>query len=229
MRLVTWNCFRGDALTRAAAVADLAPDLLVLQECARPAAADPSRVQFFGDNPKHGLAIVTGPDYRLRPVGSPASPTHSVGAAWMEGPGLPAPLLVLGVWAQRAPTYVQAVLAGLDAYAQLLREHPAVVLGDFNSHPIFDRGKAPTHASLVERLESGYALRSAYHAFHGAGAAEPPTHYWCWQADQGFHIDYCFIPDAWCERLRGVWCPDEPPGSRRSDHRPLVVDLAPLP
>lgn len=225
MRLVTWNCFRGDALIRAAAVADLAPDLLILQECARPTAADPSRVQCFGDNPKHGLAIVATSPFRLIPLVSPAPSPRSVGAAWVEGPGLTAPLLVLAVWAQREPSYVQAILTGLDAYAPLLRAHPAVVLGDFNSHPSLDRGRAPTHASLVARLEGEYGLRSAFRAVNGIAAPEPPTHYWRWKAANGFHIDYCFIPEAWRQRVRAAWLPDEPPGSRSSDHRPLVVDV----
>jgi hypothetical protein len=37
---------------------------------------------------------------------------------------------------------------------------------------------------------------------------------------------YAFVPAAWAPSLT-AWIPDEPAGSRRSDHRPLVVDANP--
>ena len=60
---------------------------------------------------------------------------------------------------------------------------------------------------------------------HGTEAAEVPTHFWRWQAAQGCHIDCCFVPTAWRPRLRAASVLPEPPGSRRSGHRPLIVDL----
>lgn len=209
---------------RAADVADLTPDLLVLQECGRPA-AETARVRWFGANSRHGLALVAGHGYALEAVTPAPALADSVFPAWLDCPG-GSRLLVLGVWAKRRPTYVGAIRAGIEAYAPLLRETPAVIAGDFNSHVRFDRPGTPGHAELETWLRGEFGLVSAYHAWNGA-EAEPPTHFWRWQATRGFHIDYCFVPEAWRDGLRGARVLDEPPGSRRSDHRPLVVDVEP--
>jgi endonuclease/exonuclease/phosphatase family metal-dependent hydrolase len=222
MRLVTWNCFRGECLARAGEVSDIAPDVLVLQECARPEGADPTRVQWFGENPRHGMGILAGPRHRL--VAAPVAPsiTHSVFPVFVEDVAAGTRTFVLGVWAMPDPTYVASVVAGIEAYAPLLREHPSVVMGDFNSHPRFDRGNA-RHARIVDCLRE-LGLVSAYHAAE-ADRVEVPTHFWKWNAANGMHIDYCFIPEGWRPHLRGATVLDEPPRSRRSDHRPLIVDL----
>ncbi|HEY0778843.1 MAG TPA: hypothetical protein VGD56_12815, partial [Gemmatirosa sp.] len=87
MRLITWNCFRGDALTRAGDVADLGPDVVVLQECARPVAAlDPDALAWFGDNPRHGAAVVARAPYRLRPAPRCADAGGSVFPVRVERP-----------------------------------------------------------------------------------------------------------------------------------------------
>ena len=47
-----------------------------------------------------------------------------------------------------------------------------------------------------------------------------PVRYWL----APFHLDYCFVPEAWVDRLTGVEV-----GSfaawPQSDHRPLTVDI----
>jgi hypothetical protein len=51
------------------------------------------------------------------------------------------------------------------------------------------------------------------------------------QIDRGYHLDYCFIPDAWLEQSRiDVPDPRDPQLARwlgLSDHVPLVVDIPP--
>lgn len=119
---------------------------------------------------------------------------------------------------------MSAVWAGLDAHAALLRAGDAVIAGDFNSHPRWDGRRARTHTALTRRLHDEFGLVSAWHASAGEDAPEPATHYHQWRADRGFHIDYCFVPRAWADRVT-AFIPDEAPGSRHSDHRPLVIDM----
>ncbi|HEV7401896.1 MAG TPA: endonuclease/exonuclease/phosphatase family protein [Chthoniobacteraceae bacterium] len=223
MRLVTWNCFRGECLARAAQVADLAPDLLLLQECARPA-SNTERVRWFGDNPRHGMAFVASDGFELTPVAPAAGSNDSVVPIRVEHRATGFKLTVFGVWAKPRPTYVEAIRHGLAAHATLLREGPIVIAGDFNSHARFDRPGKPAHGTLEAWLRDEFGLVSAFHARNGAGA-EPPTHYWRWQEANGFHLDYCFLPEAWRSNLRGAQVLDEPAGSRGSDHRPLIIDL----
>ena len=56
------------------------------------------------------------------------------------------------------------------------------------------------------------------------GSERHPTHYFRWQENAPFHIDYVFVPAAWRERVRSVevgayenW--------RDSDHVPITVEL----
>ena len=44
---------------------------------------------------------------------------------------------------------------------------------------------------------------SAWHALHG-DKRESSTHYFRWKEEQGFHIDYCFIPQAWASHVTDV-------------------------
>ena len=56
-RLVTWNCCRGPYLKNVALLEVLAPDIVVLQECAKPV-AETDQCLWFGDNPRQGIAIL---------------------------------------------------------------------------------------------------------------------------------------------------------------------------
>lgn len=73
MRLVTWNCYRSDVLSRVGDLTDLDADVVVLQECARPASVDAGAVAWFGANLRHGAATVVPSDRIL------ATPPDSTG------------------------------------------------------------------------------------------------------------------------------------------------------
>lgn len=223
MRLVTWNCFRGDALARAGDVADLGADVLVLQECSRPAAADSGALVWFGANPRHGAAVLARTPYRIR-LG-PASPEAGGSAFPVEVTGPAGAFHLLAVWAKPAPTYVGSVWAALDAYGPWLAGAPAVVAGDFNSHPCWDRSARRNHTRLAGRLREEFGLVSAWHAVTAGSAPEPATHFHRWRNDRGFHIDYCFVPASWAAAGLVAAVPDWPVRARGSDHRPLVVQV----
>src|SRR5258708_7885459 len=56
MNIVTWNCNRGKFVNNAPLLDSLAPDIAVIQECARPPEESESCL-WFGDNPNQGIAI----------------------------------------------------------------------------------------------------------------------------------------------------------------------------
>jgi exodeoxyribonuclease III len=226
MRLVSWNCFCGECYTRASELDDLDADIIVLQECSRPAGPGSRPAIWFGANEKHCLAMVARNGYALTPLSQHHEVEHSVFPARVDGPDA---FNVLGVWAKRGPTYVSSVMRGLDAYSSIIGSGPTVVMGDFNSHACFDRHGGPTHRSLVDRLEQEFGLVSAWHSVPGRDPAAPesPTHFWRWNEENAFHIDYCFLPASWVSGIRDVTVLDEPAGSRNSDHRPFIVDVDP--
>ncbi len=77
---------------------------------------------------------------------------------------------------------------------------------------------------LEERLEEEFGLVSAWHAFK-PGAPEPSTLYFRWKKEQGFHIDYCFIPKRWVPLIKDVSVPEFGGRAWRSDHRPMIVEI----
>jgi len=226
VRIATWNCYRGGCLERAATLAPLAPDVAVIQECARPHDAVPrGRVAWFGTNPKHGVGVVVQPPFEV--TAGPIDPAfdHSAFPAIVTGPRS---FHLLAVWALPRPTYVRALLAALDTYADFLSSAPSIVIGDFNCFAQWS-GKAPSerHVELRRRLTDDFRLVSAYHAApdYRADAGETPTYFFRWQKTRPFHIDYCFVPAAWQQSIRSIHIARFAERRWRSDHRPVVVDV----
>ena len=120
------------------------------------------------------------------------------------------------------------VLQSLDAYADVLRSGPAVVMGDLNSGTNLSGRKPPSknHSRLVSALE-GLGLVTAYHAFHHAeqGQEKHPTFRRNFKEPQRWHIDFCFIPTNWITGLVSVELIDGQEWMTRSDHPPLHVAL----
>ncbi len=73
MRIVTWNCYRGDPVSRFERLAALRPNVAVLQECSKPKAPATDNLLWFGDNPRKGMALVSSAGYSLTP--GPIDPT----------------------------------------------------------------------------------------------------------------------------------------------------------
>jgi endonuclease/exonuclease/phosphatase family metal-dependent hydrolase len=170
-----------------------------------------------------GLAVIARPPYQLleAPINS-----DSAGSFLPCLVTAPETFNVLAVWTHRKPNYVAEMWAGLDRYETWIRERPTVIAGDFNSHPQWDRpGRRHTHKALEQRLREEFGLVSAWHAAH-PGAPEPATLYQRYLGEyRSFHIDYCFLPEAWTSKLREVTIGSFEDYEGHSDHRPLMIDV----
>ena len=204
----------------------LSPDIAVLQECARPTSTS-STCLWFGDYENQGICVLAGTGYTLEAVlPIPDLPRYVVPVR-VRGPES---FLLFAVWTHREPTYVEPVLRAAEAYAELIRSEPTVIMGDFNSNAIWDKRRKPArdHAALVNALAE-LGLVSSYHHFFGEahGKETRPTHYFRWHEHEPFHLDYCFIPQGWTERLVNVEVGSYERWKQWSDHRPLTVDISP--
>jgi len=220
MRLVTWNCRHGALDDRLAELQPLGPDVAVLQECSPSAGTG----TWFPTTSRKGVGIWAAAPYTVRLVPCQAL-LHSVYPVAIDGPE---PFHLLAVWAQKLPSYVHAVFAGLEAYSQFMMEAPTVVMGDFNSSPALqDSAARRAHDTLLARLREDWGLVSAYHHWTDAVTeSEMPTYYHKFDATAGYHLDYCFVPRAWVSRLSRV----SVAGAQEftsSDHRPLSVEVSP--
>ncbi len=229
MRIVTWNCCRGPFDRKMAALESLRPDIAVIAETMAPE-AQTDRLRWFPSNVSRlGLQVRAFNGYRLAPVRkASAELPNCVSPVRVMHDDCGAEFSLLAVWTWPAPSYSRAFLNGLAAYARLLRRGPAVVAGDFNGSPFFDR---PT--ARIKRWRTGFeqlhaaGLVSAYHLHHRVAYGEEAdaTHHFLRRPERPFHIDFCFVPRAWAEQGLAVQLVNEEPWPRLSDHFPLVVDV----
>jgi exodeoxyribonuclease-3 len=227
MRLVTWNCCRGPYVRKASFLEALAPDVAVIQECARPS-IETDQCLWFGDNPRQGIAVFANGQYRIRAL--PTVPDVPRYAIPIEVAG-PTNFLLIAVWSKggKINPYVEGVVRAVELYRDLFSQYRTVLLGDLNSNAIWDSNHAAglNHSALVKIL-SELGLVSSYHVFHreAHGEEKQPTYYFQWKKGRPFHIDYCFIPKDWAPNVQRVEVGSYAKWRARSDHRPLLVEVA---
>jgi endonuclease/exonuclease/phosphatase family metal-dependent hydrolase len=116
----------------------------------------------------------------------------------------------------------------LDAYRNVLRSGPAVVMGDLNSGTNLagEKSASRRHLRIVNAL-ADLGLVSAYHAFHNVkhGHETHPTYRHQRKPSKPWHIDFCFLPASWAGNLVSVEILDGKHWAARSDHLPLKVDV----
>jgi len=227
MRIVTWNCCRGKFAAKTEFLRELAPDVAIVQECARPA-GESAGVCWAGSNPRQGVAVITANGYAAEPLSIDGGAEVPPWVVPFRVTG-PESFTLLAVWAlPHRGSYSRAVCLGIDALSNLFAAGPAVVAGDFNSNPVFDRKRRDwTYATIEARLHA-HGLASAYHAFHAEapGHESRATYYHTWREDLAYHLDYCFVPRAWLPRITRVDVASYDAWKGRSDHRPVIVDLS---
>jgi endonuclease/exonuclease/phosphatase family metal-dependent hydrolase len=123
--------------------------------------------------------------------------------------------------------YIGQVWRALEKYKRFIQERETLLVGDFNSNKIFDRPhKDISHSRVVEILEQEGIVSVYHHFFHEQqGSESRPTFYLYKNRTRPFHLDYCFAPRDWCERVRHVRIGGFRPWSQWSDHCPLMVEF----
>ena len=226
MRIITWNACRGQFDKKTPLLDHLAADIMVIQEIARPKQLM-ANVLWFGENPNQGMAVIARNDYQVDLLPTVADVPAYVIPIQVSGPHTFV-LLAVCTMGEKPYPYVRAACRAIVLYDDLFREHPVAMIGDFNSNAIWNKNhpKGINHAALLERLEK-HGLFSAYHAHYGEAHGEEsrPTYYHQWKRNQPFHIDFCFLPNAWRNAIRDVDVGSWLAWEKCSDHRPLLVSL----
>ena len=72
-----------------------------------------------------------------------------------------------------------------------------------------------------------FGLESAYHHAHRVEMGQEPsgTLFFRRKADAAYHIDYCFLPATWRERIQEVTLGSAEKWIALSDHAPIAVDV----
>lgn len=222
---MTWNCRSGSVASRLDELRFLSPDIVFLQEC------DPARrgcvagvVCSRALKTRKGIALCAAHSCRCSARTLLAGSGRAAVAATVLRP---IRFTAIGVWAQ-ATHYADDVICTLRANASVVRDTPAIVLGDFNSGTSLLRygSSSRHHQRLVDEFEA-LGLVSAYHAFHrvGHGYETDATYFHQFKAGKPWHIDFCFVPRSWASRIVNVAVIDGDQWRTRSDHLPLLVDV----
>ena len=226
MRLITWNWHSGPLTARLEDLAAHSPDVVFLQEC-HPRAALPSPCPAIirEINSRKAIALLSLSDaYRIEAIAPALQGGKATVAAAVTGP---VEFVVLGIWS-KGPHYVHDVLEAIEAHRNLLSPTAAVVMGDMNSGTRLDGKRTPNkwHTRIVDAM-ADLGLVSAYHTYHGIahGHERHATYYHQRNAAQAWHIDFCFVPEGWCERLTGARVIGGTKWRAKSDHLPLCIDL----
>ena len=193
-----------------ALLAPLRADLVTLQECRQPDGESTS-VIWRGTDPHQGVAVVsTQAALRLESLNIPS--LHSTVVPVVVH--APQPFVFVGVWTH--PPYNAVAWEAMSA---------CVAAGDFNSSPSV-QGQQRRSLRFLKRMRDELGLVSVYYHLSGEapGVETSASYYHLWKESAPFHLDYCFVPERWVDRLAGVdvgtfaaW--------PHSDHRPLTVDL----
>ncbi len=236
MKLFTWNC-AGAFRKKTGQLASFNPDLAVIQECERPEKLifpqdfQPASMAWFGDpDAAKGVGVFGFAGLRVEVAGEVYDPTIRycvplrVTGAWN--------FHLIAIWAMpRAnpggASYVGQICRALQAYATFIRAQDTLLAGDFNSNQIFDRrGRACNHSNVVEQLAQD-GIVSLYHEyFHEShGQESRPTFYLTKMVSRPFHLDYCFAPSHWSQRVTRLEVGDFTDWRPWSDHCPLFVEL----
>ncbi len=236
MRLLTWNC-AGAFRKKKDQLARFNPDLAVIPECERPEKLalppdfQPSCMAWFGDpDAAKGVGVFAFSDLRVAVAAEVSDPTicycvplRLTGARNFH---------LIAIWAMprtnpRGSTYVGQVCQAEETYADFIRAQDTLLAGDFNSNRIFDRpNRSCSHSSVVEQLAQ-VGIVSLYHEyFHEPhGQESRPTFYLTKKVNRPFHLDYCFDPTHWSQRVTRLELGDFAEWRPWSDHCPLFVEL----
>lgn len=232
MRLITWNCRIGGFRRKARLIAPMRPDVLAVQEVERIDAATifEGDVQpTFRDRrpdpafPRRAIGVFSYTGAEINAVDS-HEPMYSFRRYEVRHMGIEFNVAAVWPWQTKsAATAYRQAHDGIVKHSMWIRQRPTVIMGDFNANQRFAGRNWPD----LETLMTQHGLVSAYHRHHGIepGKEAHSTHFHKGKPEPPFHLDYCFVPEQWVDRIRSVDVGAFEDWHVASDHAPLTVDL----
>jgi exodeoxyribonuclease III len=233
LTFLTWNC-QGAFRKKYPLVADLAPDLAVIQECETPEkipwkqGCPPTATLWFGDGPNKGVGVFSWTNFTFEPL---ADYDRSIRYCIPIRVTSPYPLQLIAVWAMDHPddrhSYSGQVYQAVGTYREFIQAADTVVLGDYNSSKrTTPHSRLGNHATLTLDLNDLW-LVSAYHQFffEKMGQEKQATYFRGRKRERSSHLDYAFIPSRWLRRLAKVQVGAPDVWLAHSDHCPVIVQV----
>jgi exonuclease III len=233
LKLMTWNC-QGAFRKKYPLVADIAPDLAVIQECEQleripwKKGRPPTAALWFGENPTRGLGVFSWTNLCLQPL---EGYDPSIRFCIPIRVTAPYQFQLVAVWAMDdkddSHSYSGQVYRALGTYRDFIQAADTVFMGDFNSSKLTTpESRLGNHGAITMNLNDMW-LVSAYHQFYfeRQGQEKRWTFFRGRKLERHTHLDYAFIPSRWLRRLAHVEIGDPQAWLAHSDHCPVIVEV----
>ena len=230
---MTWNC-QGAFKKKYSLVADLSPDLAIIQECEQPERIPwkqghpPTSMAWFGKSPTKGIGIFSWTNLLFQPVvGYDQSIRYCIPLQITS----PYQFNLIAVWAMDHPidchSYSGQIYLAIGTYREFILSADTVFIGDYNSSKrTTPKSRLGNHAAVTLDLKDLWLI-SAYHHYYleRQGLEKHGTFFRGRKIDQPAHIDYAYIPTRWLRRLTKVQVGEPEVWLKQSDHCPVIVEI----
>ena len=231
---MTWNC-NGALRNKFGRLLELGADIYVVQECEDPGQTKTGKYtewaenyMWAGDRRHKGLGIFAREGIKMEQLAwsnvyDDKTVKHFLPCRIDDTFNL------LGVWTHYNDSPTFGYIGQLWKYLQVNKRHlgDTILVGDFNSNPIWDRKRRWwNHSDVVNELgEMG--IESMYHQFTDdeQGEEKQPTLFLQKNKTKPYHIDYLFAPKAYANRLLNVQVGRYDDWITLSDHMPVVCEF----
>jgi exodeoxyribonuclease III len=233
VKLITWNC-QGAFRKKFPLIAEIKPDLAVIQECEHPEripwkkGQPPTTALWFGEKPSKGLGIFSWTGLTIEAV---EDYDHTIRYCIPLRITAPYQFNLIAVWAMdhkmSSHSYSGQVYQAIGAYRDFILAADTVFMGDYNSSAATTpKSRLGNHPTLAMNLHDLW-LVSAYHQFYfeRQGQEKRWTYFQGRKINRRSHIDYAYIPSRWTRRLSNVQVGEPGQWLEHSDHCPVIVEI----
>jgi len=234
MKIITWNC-NGALRKKFENLLDLDADILVIQECENPKEIKDkkyfdwaSNYLWVGDTKNKGLGIFAKQNIILKRLNWPDYYKEHKVKHFLPC-SVDGEFDLVAVWTHHNKSPNFGYIGQFWKYLQLNKNEISntIFIGDFNSNAIWDQGdRWWNHSDVVKEL-SQMDIESLYHKFtkEQQGKETQPTFYLHRNQGKPYHIDYCFAPTKFKDKLQNVTVGKFDNWKHLSDHAPMILSF----